>query len=128
LGKALVDVLAEAGPSGRALTTLGEEYQCELEFQEERPPYVIIKGRLMENRVNAALDKVRASGLMSEMDYQKEKNLNASASRVLLENSVFLEPGKPALLGVTNLNQALILLLRLDQPTPGASSHLGQSE
>jgi hypothetical protein len=37
---------------------------------------------------------------------------------VLLENTVYLEPGKSSLLGVTNLNQALILLLRLEDDNP----------
>lgn len=90
-GRAVLDVLAEPGEAGRAMTTLGDAYQCELEFQQQRAPYIIFKGRLKEN------------------------HLNRSLNRVLLENTVYLEPGKSSLLGVTNLNQALILLLRLEE-------------
>lgn len=93
-GRAVLDVLAEPGEAGRAMTTLGDAYQCELEFQQVRAPYIVLKGRLKEN------------------------HLNQSLNRVLLENTVYLEPGKSSLLGVTNLNQALILLLRLEDDKP----------
>ncbi|MEN6627275.1 MAG: hypothetical protein ABFD69_13710 [Candidatus Sumerlaeia bacterium] len=36
-------------------------------------------------------------------------------STMLLENTVFLEPGKPALLGLTNMREALILVLKWQQ-------------
>jgi hypothetical protein len=93
-GRAVLDVLAEPGEAGRAMTTLGDAYQCELEYQQQRAPYIILRGRLKEN------------------------HLNRSLNRVLLENTVYLEPGKSSLLGVTNLNQALILLLRLEDDNP----------
>lgn len=42
---------------------------------------------------------------LAERDIQKSKGQ-------LLENTVFLEPGKPALLGLTNMRESLILVIR----------------
>jgi biotin carboxyl carrier protein len=93
MGKGLVTLSAEPGPTGRAVVSLSESYRCEIEFQDVRPPYVIVRGRL----------------------------LSAQSDKPFLENTLFLEKGKPSVLGLTNLRQALILVLRLlDEPSgPG---------
>ena len=89
LGKGVVTLSGERGDMGRVLVSLTEAYRCELEFQDVRPPYVIVRGRLRE----------------------------AQSDKPLLENTLFLEKDKPSLLGLTNLRQALILVLRLhDMP------------
>jgi len=89
LGKALVVLSAEKGGAGRTLVSLTENYRCEMEFQDIRPPYLIVKGRL----------------------------LGAQPDKPLLENTLYLEKDKPSLLGLTNLRQALILVLRLHDTT-----------
>jgi biotin carboxyl carrier protein len=92
LGKGLVTLSAERSDTGRALVSLTEAYRCEVEFQDVRQPYVIVKGRL----------------------------LGAQSDKPLMENTLFLEKDKPSLLGLTNLRQALILVLRL-YDTPSGS-------
>jgi hypothetical protein len=93
LGKGLVTLSPERGELGRALVSLSEAYRCEVEFQDVRLPYVIVKGRL----------------------------LGAQSDKPLMENTLFLEKDKPSVLGLTNLRQALILVLRL-YDAPGAPS------
>ena len=85
LGKGMVSVAAEKGDEGSAFVSLTESYACEFEFLDFREPYLILKGRMVEQR----------------------------GDKVLLENTLYLEPEKPALLGLTNLREALILLVRL---------------
>jgi len=93
LGKGLVTLSPERGEMGRALVSLSEAYRCEVEFQDVRWPYVIVKGRL----------------------------LGAQSDKPLMENALFLEKDKPSVVGLTNLRQALILVLRL-YDAPGAPS------
>ena len=67
--------------------SLGGDYECSLQVLEVRDPYVILKGQLYGRR-----------------DTQ-------------LESRFYLQKGKPSVVGVTNLNEAIILVLRLlDSP------------
>ncbi|RJP21955.1 MAG: hypothetical protein C4527_22550 [Candidatus Omnitrophota bacterium] len=85
LAKGIVHLLAEHGEVGVAQLSLSDQYYCKLAFQDLRSPYLVVKGSFYTT--------------------QNEKPL--------LENTIFLQEGKPALLGITNLRQALILVLRL---------------
>ena len=90
LGKGVVTISGEPGEGGKARVSLTEAYAAELQFQDVREPYVIIRGRL--------------SGIQP-------------ADRALLENTLYLEKDKPTLLGLTNLKDALMLIVRLhDKP------------
>ncbi len=88
LGRAVLDVTAERGELGRVTARLGEGYEVELAFQDLRDPYLILRGTL------------------------KQSGRDDEPAQRLLENSVYLETSKPALLGLTNLREALILVLR----------------
>ncbi len=87
LGKGLVHLVAEKGALGQARVSLAQTYRCDLEFIDYRPPYLIVKGGLFQT------------------------TSEDSANTPLLENTLFLEKDKPALLGLTNMNQALILVM-----------------
>lgn len=94
VGRGVVTLSGERGDTGKALVGLNDTYSAEFEFQDVRSPYLIAKGRLA------------AKG--AEKD---------AAAKPLLENTLFLEKGKPSVLGLTNLRQALILIVRLhDEP------------
>lgn len=84
LGRGIVALAGEKGEAGKAAVSLSEGYRCELEFLDMRQPYLIVRGRLTD----------------------------AKTDRPLLENTLFLESTKPSLLGLTNLRQALILVVR----------------
>jgi hypothetical protein len=85
LGKGVVALVSERSDAGTALLSLTENYSCELQFQDVREPYLILRGRL----------------------------LSEGKDTPLLENTLYLEKDKPSLLGVTNLREALILVVRL---------------
>jgi len=85
LGKGAVTLAAERGEAGRVKVSLTDRYACELEFQDVREPYLVVRGRL----------------------------LDSEAAKTLLENTLYLEQDKPSLLGLTNLREALILVVRL---------------
>lgn len=85
MGKGAVTLAAERGEAGRAKVSLTDRYACELEFQDVREPYLVVRGRL----------------------------LDSEAAKTLLENTLYLEKDKPSLLGLTNLREALILVVRL---------------
>jgi hypothetical protein len=67
------------------MVSLSSNYSCMLEFQDVREPYLIVRGTL----------------------------LSKYPDTTLLENTIYLESGKPTLLGITNLREALILLVQL---------------
>ncbi|MFB3789504.1 MAG: hypothetical protein ACE15F_24360 [bacterium] len=83
-GKGVVSLIGEKNETGQVVVSLTENYTCQLQFVDYREPYLILKGSLTD----------------------------AASSKTLLENTLYLESGKPSLLGITNLNQALILVLR----------------
>ena len=85
LGKGFAALLGARGEAGRAKIALTSSMSCELEFLDVREPYVIVKGWLTRRE----------------------------ADEVLLENGFYLEKDKPSVLGLTNLREALILVLRL---------------
>jgi len=85
LGRGGISLIGERGPVGKATLSLAEAYQCELEFLDLRGPYLIVKARLRQ----------------------------VDSGKILIENSLFLEAGKPSVLGLTNLREALILVVRL---------------
>ena len=101
VGKGIVSLLGEKGPGGKALVALNDAYSAEFEFSDVRPPYLIAKGRLLATK-GAGAGKDTPNGV----NY-------ATSEKPLLENTLFLEKGKPSVLGLTNLRQALILIVRL---------------
>jgi len=84
LGKGMVSLVGQRGDEGNAKVALSESYTCEFEYMDFRKPYLILKGRMLDQRTN----------------------------KCLLENTLYLEPDKPALLGLTNMRNALILIVR----------------
>lgn len=87
LGSGIVDLAAEAGRAGRARLALTDAYQGEVQYLEVRKPYLIVKGYLHES----------------------------AGGKVLVENTLYLKQGQPSVLGLTNLRQALILVVRLER-------------
>lgn len=83
-GKGMVSLIGEKSETGQVVVSLSENYTCQLQYVDYREPYLILKGSLTD----------------------------AASNKTLLENTLYLESGKPSLLGITNLNQALILVLR----------------
>jgi len=85
VGQGIVHLLPERGEAGTAMVSLSANYSCTLEFQDVREPYLIVRGSLRSKYPDTTL----------------------------LENTIYLESGKPTLLGITNLREALILLVQL---------------
>ncbi|HNT34328.1 MAG TPA: hypothetical protein PKH07_04945 [bacterium] len=85
LGRGMVTLIGERSELGQARVALTDLYSCALQFQDFRKPYVVVKGSLMDQNSNS----------------------------IVLENTLYLEPLKPIVLGITNLKEALILVLRL---------------
>ncbi len=86
LGTGIIDLVAEPGRTGRARLALTDAYQAEVQFIDVREPYLIVRGLLTE----------------------------AAGGKVLVENALYLQKGKPSTLGLTNLRQALILVVTLE--------------
>ncbi len=85
VGQGVLHLVPERGKSGTAMVSLSANYSCTLEFQDVREPYLIVRGSLRSKYPDTTL----------------------------LENTIYLESGKPTLLGITNLREALILLVQL---------------
>lgn len=85
VGQGIVHLVPERGEAGTAMVSLSANYSCTLEFQDVREPYLIVRGILRSK----------------------------DPETTLLENTIYLECGKPTLLGITNLREALILLVQL---------------
>jgi hypothetical protein len=89
LGNGLVTLVGEPGTNGRARVMLSSSYSAELEYLDQRDPYIIVRGRLTTAKGTRADDSP------------------------LLENTLYLEKDKPTFLGLTNLKDALVLAVRL---------------
>ena len=88
LGRGAVTLIGQPGEEGKTLVALTPVYACKIEFLDVREPYLILKGSLVD----------------VSQGYEPAKKL--------LENTLYLEAGKPSLLGLTNLREALILLVK----------------
>lgn len=84
LGRGMVSLAGRKDDLGKATVTLSDSYRCQLEYQDLQKPYLILRGSLTGDK----------------------------ADKQLLSNTLFLEKDKPALLGLTNLKEALILLVK----------------
>jgi hypothetical protein len=89
MGRGVLNLSGDKGETGRAVVNLTPQYQCELQYQDYRSPYLIARARLQSPA---------ASG---------------GAAKPVIENTVYLEPGKPSAEGITNLSEALILVVQL---------------
>lgn len=94
VGRAVVRLSANPGEDGAVRAALSNSYSTELQYRDYRKPYLILRASL---------------------EAQKSE-------KPLLENTVHLQPDKPAILGLTNLKEALVLILRLH----GQDSHKEQ--
>jgi acetyl/propionyl-CoA carboxylase alpha subunit len=92
LGSAVLTLAAQKGEEGRVAVSLAEGYRCELEFIALREPFLVARCRLFG---------------------KSEDPVGRAEEKPLLENTLFLEKSKPTILGLTNLRQALILVVRV---------------
>ena len=95
LGKGIVTLLGERGDISQATVAMDHGYSCTVSFLDSREPYLVVKG---------GLNSVKTKG-------------SVRTEQQLLENTLYLEKGKSAILGLTNLEQTLILVLRLRDPS-----------
>jgi len=89
MGRGVLSLSGDKGETGRVVVNLTPQYQCELQYQDYRSPYLIARARLQSP----------AAG--------------GGAAKPVIENTVYLEPGKPSAEGITNLSEALILVVQL---------------
>jgi hypothetical protein len=135
LGRGVVALAGRRGTEGQALVSLTDSYAAEFEFQDVRPPYLIVKGRLVEKQAVSQAAKAAAPSPGAGADQQMlmmgmmrdggappggsapsgpaKTRTDDSAGKALMENTLYLEKDKPSVLGLTNLRQALILVVRL---------------
>ncbi len=85
LARTKVQLIGERGEIGSLQAALSDNYHCKINFLDTRKPYIMVKGGL----------------------YKKD------AETPIVENTIFLEEAKPALLGVTNMKEALILIVKI---------------
>jgi hypothetical protein len=86
IGRGVVTLTGVKGETGTVKVSFSDKYSCQIKYDDTRPPYLIVRGVLNQGE------------------------------KTLLENSLFLEAGKPSTLGLTNMREALILVLkRLDK-------------
>jgi multidrug efflux pump subunit AcrA (membrane-fusion protein) len=127
LGRGVLTLVGERGELGRATLALTPQYRFEVDFADVREPYVIVKARLVEaGDATAALPALAARPVEegagkaeapASADTGQEKGV-ARSGKVLLENTLFLEEGKPSVLGLTNLRQSLVLVVTLPAAGP----------
>ncbi|HUT24945.1 MAG TPA: efflux RND transporter periplasmic adaptor subunit [Sumerlaeia bacterium] len=126
-GRGVLTLVGERGELGRATLALTPQYRFEVDFADVREPYVIVKARLVEaGDATAALpapparpveEGAGAAEAPASADAGQEKGV-ARSGKVLLENTLFLEEGKPSVLGLTNLRQSLVLVVTLPAARP----------
>ncbi|MCX7000317.1 MAG: hypothetical protein NT106_08510 [Candidatus Sumerlaeota bacterium] len=88
----LIYLLPEKGDVGKASLSLTNGFSCHLEYIDQREPYMIFR---------VSLDKVIK-------DENSVKDVN------LFENTLYLTLGKSTLMGITNLENAYIVILKLE--------------
>ncbi|HPS01623.1 MAG TPA: biotin/lipoyl-binding protein [Candidatus Sumerlaeota bacterium] len=109
-GRTILTLGETTGKEGKAAADLGGgPYRCEFEYQAWRTPYLVVNARLQGPSSGEAGSKPKG----------------------LIENTLYLQDGVPSVLGITNLREGLILVVRLaappaqpastDQPAPAPS-------
>jgi len=88
----IIFLLPEKGEAGKAMVALQGGYSCYLEFLDRREPYVIVRAKLVQNQTV----------------------LSVSNTVTLSDTALYLVPGKPTLMGITNLINAQIIILKLE--------------
>lgn len=109
LGRGAINLIGQAGEEGKSLVALTPGYTFEIQYLDTREPYMIIKGTLLGNSSVQNAEELVKAGLAPQSavdDAAKEPG------KPLLQNTLYLEAGKPSLLGLTNLREALILLVK----------------
>jgi len=86
-GRATGSLIGSTDVAGKLVLALASYHTCELKYQDYRDPYLIVQGKLI--------------------------SAGSTKEKTLIENSLFLEPDKPTLLGLTNLREALIFVVKL---------------
>lgn len=117
LGKALVALHGEKGAVGQAVVALPNGYRCQLSFEDEREPYLVVKCSLLggEKKPQSRFKPKKEPSLFKEDEVPTNESTPPAteSAEPLLENTLFLKANEPTLLGLTNLREALILVLRL---------------
>jgi hypothetical protein len=122
LAKGFASVLGARGEEGRAKIALTSTMSCEIEFLDRREPYLVVKVRLLGPEPS----KVLFESYNPSQPVSNPQLLGPEPSKVLFENTLYLEKDKPSVLGLTNLREALILVLRL-RDTPSEISREGEA-
>ncbi len=137
LGKALVALHGEKGAVGQAVVALPNGYRCKLSFEDLREPYLVVKCSLLggekkpRSRTQPKKKEILFKADEEPVEPADDTTLPAlpttESAEPLLENTLFLKANEPTLLGLTNLREALILVLRLrDTPKGRASRRTGR--
>jgi len=109
LGKGAVTLIGQPGEEGKSLVALTPGYSCEIQYMDTREPYLIVKGTLLGSSAVERAEKLVNAGRLPQ---QAIEEASKEPGKTLLQNTLYLEPGKPSLLGLTNLREALILLVK----------------
>jgi hypothetical protein len=88
----IIFLVPEKGEAGKAMLSLTSDFSFRLEYLDQRDPYLIVR---------AGLD-----GIIKDKDSIKDVTF--------LENTLYLVPGKSTLMGITNLINAQIIILKLE--------------
>ncbi len=94
-GRTILTLGETTGKEGKAAADLGGgPYRCEFEYQAWRTPYLVVNALLKGPSTGEA----------------------GSEPKGLIENTLYLQEGVPSVLGITNLKEGLILVVRLAAP------------
>ncbi|MBX3728366.1 MAG: hypothetical protein KF858_04205 [Candidatus Sumerlaeia bacterium] len=99
VGRSIINLRPESGDLGTARLSLGTQdgvlYTCELAYRGQRQAH-----------------SDSSFPLVTRLRTQPANSSAPAEGRTLIDNFVYLEPGKPALLGITNLREAIVLVFR----------------
>ncbi len=109
MGRGAVTLIGQPGEEGKTLVALTPAYTCEIQYMDTREPYLIIKGTLLGSSAVERAEKLVAVGRAPQ---QAIEDASKEPGKPLLQNTLYLEGGKPSLLGLTNLRESLILLVK----------------
>jgi len=88
----IIYLVPEKNWAGQTMLSLTSDFTCRLEYIDRREPYLIVR---------VALEGI-------------EKDKNSKRDVTYFENTLYLVPGKSTLVGITNLNGAQIVILKLE--------------
>jgi len=112
VGGGMVNLMQEKGELGTATVSVGKNLMASVKYIDFRKPYVILRGGLMARVKQADSDQGK---ILDDPAVRKYIGMEDSVKEKILENTLYLTPGKPVPLGITNYKEGYILVILVDE-------------